>query len=64
MAAPTDIGRDAPPRLDITSMTCASCAARVEKRLNGVDGVTATVNFATGRATARTEGDVTVDRSS
>ncbi|MBA3844738.1 MAG: heavy-metal-associated domain-containing protein, partial [Actinobacteria bacterium] len=31
-------------------MTCASCAARVEQRLNRVDGVTATVNYATERA--------------
>src|SRR5262245_8394710 len=32
-------------------MTCASCAARIEKRLNRPDGVVATVNFATERAT-------------
>jgi Cu+-exporting ATPase len=31
-------------------MTCASCAARVEKKLNRIDGVTATVNFATEQA--------------
>ncbi|NGO44669.1 copper-translocating P-type ATPase [Streptomyces sp. YC419] len=31
-------------------MTCASCAARVEKKLNRMDGVTAMVNFATERA--------------
>src|SRR3546814_15092964 len=31
-------------------MTCASCAARVEKRLNKLDGVTATVNYSTERA--------------
>ncbi|MFD0498057.1 heavy metal translocating P-type ATPase [Streptomyces rhizosphaericus] len=31
-------------------MTCASCAARVEKKLNRLDGVTATVNFATEKA--------------
>ncbi len=36
--------------LAITGMTCASCAARVEKRLNKVDGVTATVNFASEHA--------------
>ena len=36
--------------LDITGMTCASCAQRVERRLNGLDGVTATVNYATERA--------------
>jgi Cu+-exporting ATPase len=36
--------------LVIGGMTCASCAARIEKRLNRIDGVTATVNFATERA--------------
>jgi len=36
--------------LEIGGMTCASCAARVEKRLNKLDGVSATVNFATERA--------------
>jgi Cu+-exporting ATPase len=34
-------------QLAIGGMTCASCAARVEKRLNRLDGVTATVNYAT-----------------
>ncbi|WP_306189962.1 cation-translocating P-type ATPase [Streptomyces sp. MK5] len=34
----------------IGGMTCASCAARVEKKLNRIDGVTATVNFATEKA--------------
>ncbi|MEU3706301.1 heavy metal translocating P-type ATPase, partial [Streptomyces anulatus] len=36
--------------LMIGGMTCASCAARVEKKLNRMDGVTATVNYATGKA--------------
>jgi Cu+-exporting ATPase len=36
--------------LAITGMTCASCAARIEKRLNKLDGVTATVNFASEHA--------------
>lgn len=36
--------------LDIGGMTCASCAARVEKRLNRIDGVEASVNFATEQA--------------
>jgi Cu+-exporting ATPase len=36
--------------LAIGGMTCASCAARIEKRLNKLDGVTASVNFATERA--------------
>ncbi|MGY2001802.1 heavy metal translocating P-type ATPase [Blastococcus sp. SYSU DS1024] len=34
----------------IGGMTCASCAARVEKKLNKLDGVTATVNYATEKA--------------
>ncbi|MCU0277534.1 MAG: heavy metal translocating P-type ATPase [Candidatus Nanopelagicales bacterium] len=36
--------------LSIGGMTCASCAARVEKKLNKLDGVMATVNYATERA--------------
>jgi P-type Cu+ transporter len=36
--------------LAIGGMTCASCAARIEKKLNRVDGVTATVNYATEKA--------------
>ncbi|MFG2542002.1 heavy metal translocating P-type ATPase [Streptomyces sp. NPDC048594] len=34
----------------IGGMTCAACAARVEKKLNRMDGVTATVNYATEKA--------------
>lgn len=33
--------------LTIGGMTCASCAARTEKKLNRMDGVTASVNYAT-----------------
>ncbi|TJZ76957.1 copper-translocating P-type ATPase [Rhodococcus oryzae] len=36
--------------LAIGGMTCASCAARIEKRLNKMEGVTATVNYATEKA--------------
>ena len=36
--------------LVVTGMTCGSCAARIERRLNRLDGVAATVNYATGRA--------------
>ncbi|HVF79165.1 MAG TPA: heavy metal translocating P-type ATPase [Solirubrobacteraceae bacterium] len=39
--------------LPISGMTCASCAARVEKRLNRLDGVEATVNYATERASVQ-----------
>ncbi len=37
--------------LPIAGMTCSSCAARIEKKLNRLDGVEATVNYATERAT-------------
>ncbi|MFJ6782446.1 heavy metal translocating P-type ATPase [Streptomyces yangpuensis] len=36
--------------LSIGGMTCASCAARIEKKLNRMDGVEATVNYATEKA--------------
>lgn len=36
--------------LEITGMTCASCAARIEKKLNKLDGVAATINYATEKA--------------
>ncbi|SDN02771.1 heavy metal translocating P-type ATPase [Allokutzneria albata] len=36
--------------LSISGMTCASCAARIERKLNKLDGVTATVNYATEKA--------------
>jgi P-type Cu+ transporter len=37
-------------RLEIEGMTCASCAARIEKKLNKLDGVEASVNYATEEA--------------
>lgn len=51
-AAVTGEASSAPLELEfsIAGMTCASCAARVEKKLNAIDGVTATVNLATERA--------------
>ncbi|MFF4259235.1 heavy metal translocating P-type ATPase [Streptomyces sp. NPDC001663] len=54
--APEKAVPEAPPapahdiELSIGGMTCASCAARIEKKLNRLDGVTATVNFATEKA--------------
>jgi Cu+-exporting ATPase len=42
-------------RLDLEGMTCASCAARIEKKLNKLDGVEATVNFATEQATVQSD---------
>lgn len=38
-------------QLDIEGMTCASCATRIEKALNKVEGAEASVNYATERAT-------------
>ena len=40
--------------LEIGGMTCASCAMRIEKKLNRLDGVTASVNYATEKATVTT----------
>ncbi|KQX17129.1 carbonate dehydratase [Streptomyces sp. Root431] len=47
--------------LTIGGMTCASCAARVEKKLNRLDGVTATVNYATEKARVEHPPELTVD---
>ncbi|MFC9874440.1 heavy metal translocating P-type ATPase [Nocardia salmonicida] len=44
--------------LVIGGMTCASCANRIEKKLNKLDGVTATVNYATEKARVDFTGDV------
>ena len=51
--AQAPVGREpalAEVELLIGGMTCASCAARVEKKLNRMDGVTASVNYATEKA--------------
>jgi Cu+-exporting ATPase len=47
--------------LAIGGMTCASCAMRVEKRLNKIDGVQATVNYATEKAAVVYESPVSTD---
>ena len=39
-----------PLQLDVSGMTCAACAGRVERALNKIEGVTASVNYATERA--------------
>ncbi|MFE6057910.1 heavy metal translocating P-type ATPase [Streptomyces sp. NPDC056431] len=57
-APPVDV---AVTELTIGGMTCASCAARVEKKLNRLDGVTATVNYATEKARIEHPPEVGVD---
>jgi Cu+-exporting ATPase len=47
--------------LAITGMTCASCANRIERRLNKLDGVTATVNYATEHAAISYPAGITTD---
>jgi P-type Cu+ transporter len=42
--------------LELEGMTCAACAARIEKNLNRLDGVEASVNLATERAAVRFDG--------
>jgi P-type Cu+ transporter len=58
MTVSGDTGR---VELVIGGMTCASCANRVEKRLNRLDGVIATVNYATEKASVRVAPGVTHD---
>ncbi len=48
-------------RLQLEGMSCASCASAIERRLNGLDGVEASVNFATGKATVHCEPPVAVE---
>ncbi|MEV5797142.1 heavy metal translocating P-type ATPase [Streptomyces collinus] len=56
------IGSTSEVELLIGGMTCASCAARVEKKLNRMDGVSATVNYATEKAkVSYTEGVAVAD---
>ncbi|WP_455904078.1 heavy metal translocating P-type ATPase [Microbacterium sp.] len=47
-SAPANAGTGV--ELEIGGMTCASCAMRIEKKLNKLDGVVATVNYATEKA--------------
>ncbi|OON32564.1 MULTISPECIES: cation-translocating P-type ATPase [unclassified Micromonospora] len=63
MSSPTRPLPVAPNRIELAigGMTCASCAARIEKKLNRMDGVTATVNYATEKATVSYADDVTPD---
>jgi Cu+-exporting ATPase len=60
MGYQAETGREV--RLRIDGMHCASCAARVERGLNRVEGVSASVNFLTEQATVRCPPDVAVER--
>jgi Cu+-exporting ATPase len=51
----------APVDLSIGGMTCASCAMRIEKKLNKLEGVTASVNYATEQARVEAPEGVSVD---
>ncbi|MFF9403250.1 MULTISPECIES: heavy metal translocating P-type ATPase, partial [unclassified Streptomyces] len=53
----TAAGATAEVELAIGGMTCASCAARIEKKLNRMDGVEATVNYATEKAKVSYRGE-------
>ena len=56
-AGVTGTGTGVQAELIAGGMSCGACAARIERRLNRLDGVTASVNYATGRAyLARTGG--------
>ncbi|MUL66597.1 hypothetical protein BOO86_19130 [Mycobacterium sp. CBMA 234] len=46
----------APIYLDITGMSCLMCSGKVQKTLNKIDGVRASVSFATKSATIETDG--------
>ncbi|GAB3671624.1 heavy metal translocating P-type ATPase [Saccharopolyspora sp. ID03-671] len=54
----TDATRSVQTDLSITGMTCASCAARIERKLNKLPGVSASVNFATASARVAHSDDV------
>ncbi|KAB2971343.1 copper-translocating P-type ATPase [Streptomyces sp. SS1-1] len=56
----TATGPTSDVELVIGGMTCASCAARVEKKLNRMEGVSATVNYATEKAKVSFAAGVTV----
>jgi Cu+-exporting ATPase len=48
-------------QLDIEGMTCAACAARIEKNLNRLEGVEASVSLATDKATVRFDSKLEVE---
>jgi Cu+-exporting ATPase len=62
MTSTTDgVGSSSSVELELTGMTCAACANRIERKLNKVPGVAATVNYATEKAKVRYDDTVTTD---
>jgi Cu+-exporting ATPase len=57
---PTETGSSV--ELEIGGMTCASCANRIERKLNKLDGVTASVNYATEKARVTYPAGVTTEQ--
>lgn len=55
----SDVGH--PVDLLVSGMTCTSCATRIEKKLNRMPGVTATVNYATEKASVLLPADTSID---
>ncbi len=60
-ADPVPSGSPTTVELAISGMTCASCAARIEKKLNKLDGVAASVNYATEKAKVTFPAGVSAD---
>ena len=60
-SGPTVTDSEAEVELAISGMTCASCATRIEKKLNKLEGVSATVNYATEKAKVSYAEGVTTD---
>ena len=60
-ACATVVDRASEIRLELEGMSCAACAARIERKLNKLEGVDASVNFATERATVQCDSSVTVE---
>ena len=48
-------------QLELEGMTCAACAARIDKALNKLDGAEASVNYATEKAAVRYDNRVVAD---
>ncbi|NYE36412.1 Cu+-exporting ATPase [Nocardioides cavernae] len=61
MSTDATTGATTDVELAITGMTCASCANRIERKLNKLGGVTATVNYATEKAKVSYPGTVSTD---